>query len=171
MLYFLIVPFGNSSIIFRVSYDTILLMGNFRDNRGGGGKSFGRRDFGANKNFDRPRKMTKVTCSQCGKETEVPFKPTGDRPVYCRDCFAKQGGSEPRRSFDRNDSRSPFRPAENRSQTPSNNNQLNEINVKLDRLIKLLTPTEKVAKIEVVKEVKEKKKKAVKIVPETPEEN
>lgn len=39
--------------------------------------------------FERgPREMFDVTCAECGKETEVPFKPTGDRPVYCRDCFA-----------------------------------------------------------------------------------
>ncbi len=36
-----------------------------------------------------PREMTKVTCSDCGKETEVPFKPTEGRPVYCQECFAK----------------------------------------------------------------------------------
>jgi CxxC-x17-CxxC domain-containing protein len=35
------------------------------------------------------REMTKVTCSECGKETEVPFKPDGSRPVYCRECFMK----------------------------------------------------------------------------------
>jgi CxxC-x17-CxxC domain-containing protein len=26
-------------------------------------------------------------CSQCGRETTVPFKPTQGRPVYCRECF------------------------------------------------------------------------------------
>ena len=31
--------------------------------------------------------MYKVTCAECGKETEVPFEPKNDRPVYCRDCF------------------------------------------------------------------------------------
>lgn len=35
----------------------------------------------------RPRQMHKATCAECGQETEVPFQPTGDRPVYCRDCF------------------------------------------------------------------------------------
>jgi len=35
------------------------------------------------------REMHKVTCSDCGKETEVPFKPSGDRPVYCKDCYQK----------------------------------------------------------------------------------
>ena len=37
----------------------------------------------------RPREMHKITCSDCGKEAEVPFKPTDGRPVYCRDCFQK----------------------------------------------------------------------------------
>jgi CxxC-x17-CxxC domain-containing protein len=35
------------------------------------------------------REMHKVKCSDCGKDTEVPFKPSGDRPVYCRDCYQK----------------------------------------------------------------------------------
>lgn len=37
-----------------------------------------------------PREMHKATCGDCGKECEVPFKPSGARPVYCRDCFAKR---------------------------------------------------------------------------------
>ncbi len=162
-------------------------MGNYnRDDRGGGGRSFGRRDQGGGR-FDRPREMTKVTCSECGKETEVPFKPTGDRPVYCRECFAKQGGPEERRSFNRNDSRPPFRPAENRSQGSNNNAQLSEINAKLDRLIELLSPKGKVQKTAPApeekkiaalvtaakkekKEIVGKKKKVLKIVPESPAE-
>jgi CxxC-x17-CxxC domain-containing protein len=35
------------------------------------------------------REMFPVKCSECGKDTEVPFKPSGDRPVYCSDCFRK----------------------------------------------------------------------------------
>jgi len=35
------------------------------------------------------REMHKVKCSECGQETEVPFKPDGERPVYCRDCYQK----------------------------------------------------------------------------------
>ncbi len=33
------------------------------------------------------RPMYTVKCAECGKETQVPFEPKGDRPVYCRDCF------------------------------------------------------------------------------------
>jgi len=35
----------------------------------------------------RERVETTATCSQCGKETTVPFKPTQGRPVYCKECF------------------------------------------------------------------------------------
>ena len=49
----------------------------YRENRGRGGFNRG------------PREMHKVTCAECGKETEVPFKPDGTRPVYCRDCYQK----------------------------------------------------------------------------------
>ena len=48
---------------------------------GGGGGGFG---------GGRPREMHKATCSDCKKECEVPFKPSGDRPVYCKECFAKR---------------------------------------------------------------------------------
>lgn len=36
----------------------------------------------------RNRELTEVACAACGVVTEVPFKPTGIKPVYCRDCFA-----------------------------------------------------------------------------------
>lgn len=35
----------------------------------------------------RRRVETSVVCSQCGKETTVPFKPTQGRPVFCRECY------------------------------------------------------------------------------------
>jgi len=34
------------------------------------------------------REMHPATCATCGKETQVPFRPSGDRPVYCSDCFS-----------------------------------------------------------------------------------
>jgi CxxC-x17-CxxC domain-containing protein len=33
---------------------------------------------------------TIAVCSQCGKQTTVPFKPTQGRPVFCRDCFLQR---------------------------------------------------------------------------------
>ncbi|HHW09455.1 MAG TPA: zinc-binding protein [Firmicutes bacterium] len=35
-----------------------------------------------------PRQLYDVTCADCGVQTQVPFQPRGDRPVYCRECFA-----------------------------------------------------------------------------------
>lgn len=34
-----------------------------------------------------PREMHKAVCADCGQECEVPFKPSGDRPVYCKECY------------------------------------------------------------------------------------
>ena len=53
----------------------------YGDNFGGGG--FGGGNFG-------PRQMYPVTCAQCGADAEVPFRPRGDRPVYCNDCYRQQ---------------------------------------------------------------------------------
>jgi CxxC-x17-CxxC domain-containing protein len=36
-----------------------------------------------------PRRMFSVLCTQCGRETEVPFEPREDRPVYCGKCYSK----------------------------------------------------------------------------------
>ncbi|MEW6034551.1 MAG: CxxC-x17-CxxC domain-containing protein [Chloroflexota bacterium] len=36
-----------------------------------------------------PRQMFPATCATCGKDTQVPFEPRGDRPVYCSDCYRK----------------------------------------------------------------------------------
>lgn len=38
------------------------------------------------------RQLYSVKCAKCGKQTEVPFKPSGDRPVYCRDCYMQNKG-------------------------------------------------------------------------------
>jgi CxxC-x17-CxxC domain-containing protein len=35
-----------------------------------------------------PREMHTATCSSCGKEASVPFRPTSGKPVFCSDCFA-----------------------------------------------------------------------------------
>ncbi len=36
------------------------------------------------------RVETRATCSQCGKETTIPFKPTQGRPIFCRECFVQK---------------------------------------------------------------------------------
>ena len=50
---------------------------------------FGQRggDRGGSRFSSGPREMHKATCSDCGKECTVPFKPSDGKPVYCRDCY------------------------------------------------------------------------------------
>lgn len=40
----------------------------------------------------RDRQFFKVNCSDCGKETEVPFKPVQGKPVLCRNCYQTKNG-------------------------------------------------------------------------------
>jgi CxxC-x17-CxxC domain-containing protein len=61
---------------------------------GGGGGGGSRGGFGGGGGGSRggggPREMFSAICGECGKPTQVPFQPRGDRPVYCSDCFAKR---------------------------------------------------------------------------------
>lgn len=63
--------------------------GQGRSSGGGyGGGGFGGGGFGGG--AARPaRELHDAVCASCGTQTQVPFKPTGERPVYCRDCFRK----------------------------------------------------------------------------------
>ena len=57
------------------------------DGGGGGGGGFGGGGGGMR------REMHPAVCAECGKDTEVPFRPRGDRPVYCSACYSKQRDS------------------------------------------------------------------------------
>ena len=54
--------------------------------------------FGGGRRGSGPREMHSAVCAACGKTCEVPFQPTGEKPVYCSDCFQNQrsggGGSD-----------------------------------------------------------------------------
>ncbi|OIO07019.1 hypothetical protein AUJ35_02955 [Candidatus Falkowbacteria bacterium CG1_02_41_21] len=79
-------------------------MGNFnRGDKFSGKKRFGGdRGFGQGDRSERPT-MHRATCAECGKSCEVPFRPSGDKPVFCSDCFGrKEGGNNNR--FERRDS-------------------------------------------------------------------
>jgi CxxC-x17-CxxC domain-containing protein len=121
-------------------------MGNFnRDDRSAGGyrsgfsrggsQGFsrgGRSSFGGGRGED--REMFTATCSNCGKECQVPFRPTNGKPVYCSDCFEKMGGRD-RQSSDR--------PRfEDRSRAPQAQGgpDLSAINAKLDKILNILEP-------------------------------
>ncbi len=63
---------------------------------GGGSYSSGGYGGGGGGYSSGPRQMFPAVCSSCGKETEVPFQPRTDKPVYCRECFQQQRASTPR---------------------------------------------------------------------------
>jgi len=65
-------------------------------------KSFSKSRF-SGKDTGRPT-MHKATCSKCGKTCEVPFKPNGDKPIFCNDCFDSKKNYEgnERKPFERN---------------------------------------------------------------------
>ena len=54
---------------------------------GGGGMGGGRGGYSSG-----PREMFTATCSGCGREAQVPFRPSGAKPVYCSECFSARRG-------------------------------------------------------------------------------
>lgn len=163
-------------------------------NRNGGGRGGDRGGFRSRPSFGggRPRfgdrgdrgpvEMHKAICDNCGKECEVPFRPTSGKPVYCSSCFEHKGGSdsprfasdagrrfEGRGSEDRpmfdavcadcgNECKVPFRPTGDKPVFCSNcfggkknvegstggnggsRVNLEELNAKLDKILGLLSP-------------------------------
>ena len=88
--------------------------------RDSGGRSFGRRDSGGRDSGGRDSggrgfcnrsggntMMHKAKCDECGCDCEVPFRPTGNKPVLCSPCFRGAGNSSPSRSGGRRDSDRP----------------------------------------------------------------
>ena len=88
----------------------------------GSSRSFSRgSERPAKRRFGRPnfeKGMHSAVCGKCGERCEVPFKPTGEKPVYCSSCFQKN---------DRSESRSPSK------------SEFNMINEKLDRILDALS--------------------------------
>lgn len=99
----------------------------FSDGRSGGRDGFRNRSSG----FDRGRQEKyEITCAKCGKQSDVPFKPTGNKPVLCSDCFKKDGGSNSRFS------------SGNNSSSGISQEQFKEINKKLDKILEILETIE-----------------------------
>ena len=77
--------FGGGSYSGGSGYDSGYGGGGGYSAGGYGGGGFGNRSSG-------PREMFTATCSSCGREARVPFRPTNGKPVYCSDCFRSQRG-------------------------------------------------------------------------------
>jgi CxxC-x17-CxxC domain-containing protein len=107
--------------------------GGSRDRNGGnrgGGYGGGNRGGGFNRNSG-PREMHDVICDKCKSQCQVPFKPSTDKPVLCKECFSKDNGS------DRGGSR------DNKvAQSGVSQEQFNQLNTKLDKILSVLQELE-----------------------------
>ncbi len=132
--------------------------GGFRKSSGG---FSGRSKFGGDKKFGKtfkPRhdredrgsertEMFSTTCSSCHKSCDVPFRPSADKPVYCRECFAdKRDGQDstltrPNNSS-RNESRPQYKPASLSGERGNDDlkQQLIKIESKLNRILEIINP-------------------------------
>ncbi len=127
-------------------------MGNYGNDRSGGSRYGGggyrrdsgnRRDFGGDRDRG-PKEMFKTVCDECGKSCEVPFRPSGDKPVYCSDCFNERNERGDSGRNERRDDRSERPERETRS-APANNagndkimEQLASLNMKFEKLLTVL---------------------------------
>lgn len=115
--------------------------------KGGGEKRFGGRDskprFGGG--FG-PTQMYPAVCAKCERQCEVPFRPNGSKPTYCRDCFQQEGGAQrdgfeqrgfEQRGFDRPRFSEPRRTfAASQPSGDRASRQMDEMNAKLDRILR-----------------------------------
>jgi CxxC-x17-CxxC domain-containing protein len=115
-----------------------------------GDRSSGPKRFGDRDSSGGGFKLHKVICDKCGRECDVPFQPTGDKPIYCRSCFRENGNGTvkefaPRKGstgdrfspreekrFDRNERNAEFKEPDRSS------DDLAEINEKLDKIMRAL---------------------------------
>ncbi len=131
---------------------------NFGGNRGGFGGGFG----GGRRDDRGPSEMFDAVCDECKRPCQVPFRPNGDKPVYCKNCFDKRGGG---RELGRQAGGAGFVS----NTTNDIKTQLSMINIKLDKVIKILDlkfpKNESVAPVMTVKQVVEEVEKVVETKP------
>jgi CxxC-x17-CxxC domain-containing protein len=155
-------------------------MKDFKKRQGGGGRDFssrpkfsggfkGKPDRGDRRDME----MFQAICASCSKSCEVPFRPNGKKPVYCKDCFDR-GGSEarPQRFEQKRDfaPHHPMKPPFKPEHRPHDNHgfeemkrELEMINVKLEKLIGIMSKQKEekvaapIAEKKTVKKAKAKK--------------
>ena len=132
---------------------------------GGGGGKRGFKGGGGGRDGGRPD-MHKAVCSDCGKDCEVPFRPTGDKPIFCSTCFATKGGDNSKDRGPKKFGNKNFKPSFNNKPSYQNNSsskpesykvQFEQLNLKLDKILDLITSADS----EETKEVTTPVKKAV----------
>ena len=137
--------------------------------------------------------MYQAVCSECGKDCELPFKPRGDKPVYCSSCFEKKSNkNRPKQEFSKRrvdrpmykaicdkchkECFVPFKPSGDKAiycddcfsknekfKDQKNEDQFEILNIKLDKILKLLSiKEEKLSEKKILKKVTNSKKTVAK---------
>lgn len=111
-----------------------------RSNKFGGKRNFGGGGF--NKSSEGKPMLYKATCDECNQSCEVPFKPSGNRPVLCSDCFSGRSNAGPKRFGGEQETRR-YHPEDKQAHTSVNTNeiykaQFEQLNNKLDKILKIL---------------------------------
>ena len=102
---------------------------------GGGGDRGGKRSFGGGRDRGRAE-MHKAVCSDCKNECEVPFRPTGDKPVFCSNCF--KNDEKNKKVNSRFNSKRPYQGGGG-SDSSGYKFQFEVLNSKLDKILGLLS--------------------------------
>jgi len=92
-------------------------------------------------NRDSGFELFEVTCDKCGVKCDVPFKPTNNKPVYCRSCFRKGDTEGGRDNRDNNRFESQGRFSEDfkpRNSGNQSSEEIDKINRKLDKIMRAL---------------------------------
>ena len=119
--------------------------GGFGHSNGNGSRSqFSRPSFNGGKGMhdraERPE-LFPATCSTCGKGCEVPFRPSGDRPIFCRDCFGEKRGAAdggyvrkdaPERSFQKRE----FTPSYAPKPAPASDTRIDDLKHQMEAMHK-----------------------------------
>lgn len=113
------------------------------------GRGFKRREFGGGTGGYAPfgamprKELHTTTCANCGERCEVPFRPNGSKPTFCQRCFRQQGSGpqEQARASRPSFGRPAFgerheRDAGNVENSAGIERKLEEMNMKLDRVIR-----------------------------------
>lgn len=104
-------------------------------------EGFDRRDSGRSSSKDSGFQLYHAICDKCGKDCDIPFKPTGNKPVYCRSCFKANESGGRFGSFDRGrfDNRSESRERfETKNTSSVSKEDIDKINRKLDKIMRTL---------------------------------
>lgn len=146
-------------------------MRDFRRNNRGGNR---RNGYSDRSDGDR-KQMFDAECANCGRDCRVPFRPTGDKPIYCSQCFEDLGNGREDRGFinernssSRRDNYSNSYSKHSEHSLPVNKttinpdlsqfkDQLSSISSKLDKILRILEPIQ--PEVPMLEEVKERKAK------------